>query len=649
MLTIEKKNTDEFLIRLRRILSLGADEAINERVTFVEQGVDSLMAVDVRAWLVKELDVDVPVLKILGGSSIADLLEHAVKLLPESIVDVSKLGTGAPSGQAKKAVPAPVPKPKAAPVPASPPRDVSPQKTPSDSSNGSVAPSPPSGSGTATPLSSTPAESVTGSALFGGASGEKLAVEVADDSDSPDMLTSPMSFGQTGFWFLNEYLADKTVFNIAMMFKFTGTIRMSALEDAVRLVGGRHETFRTRFFWAAGEGGDVKVPMQGIAATSPVELKSKRISSEAEAVEEMHRVRAHPWDLGSGNLVNFSLLSLSNRVHYMVVGMHHILFDGYSFNALFKELEVAYNTKNLPPLPAESQYRAFANRQRRDYEAGKMAQSVEYHRSVLPAVKDLQPIELLPFAKTSTRQPLTRYGQHEATFQIEAELANKVRQLARQSKSTSFHVYLAALEALLFRLLPDAKDVFIGIADANRSDKDFMGSMGFFLNLLPLRLHRPDAGANLNSIIQNVRDTAYAGLGHSQLPFDVLLRELNVPRSSEYTPLFQVFLDYKQIYQERSSWCGCKTENERWRLASTGYDVSLEVSEYTDGGVMLRLDLQDTLYAEESTHSMLRSYVGVIEYMASAMDNGIFGDVPKWSPLDVQSTLVTGKGKWIGT
>ncbi|KAL8400946.1 hypothetical protein RB594_001102 [Gaeumannomyces avenae] len=634
---------EEFLVRLRKILSLGADEAVNERVTFVEQGLDSLMAVEVRAWLVKELDVDVPVLKILGGSSIADLLEHAIKSLPESIVDVSKLGDGTP-GQAKKKAPAPVPKaapPASASLPASPPRDVSPQQTSSNSVTGSGTPvDDKSVSGSATPLS-TPDESLMASAFFDGSvENRKKLAEVSDDST--DMLTSPMSFGQTGFWFLNEYLAGKAVFNIAMMYKFTGPIRMSALEDAVRLVGGRHETFRTRFFWA-GEG-DARVPMQGIGATSPVELRSRRISSEAEAVEEMNRVRAQPWDLESDNLITLTVLSLSNKVHYMVAGMHHILFDGYSFTVLFKELELAYTAKNLPPLPAESQYRAFASRQRGDYEAGKMAHSVEYYRSVLPAAEDLQPIALLPFAKTTARQALTRYGQHEATFQIEAELAAKVRQLARQSRSTSFHVYLVALEVLLFRLLPDADDVFIGIADANRSDKTFMDSMGFFLNLLPLRFCRPQADAKLGSVIEQGRDAAYAALEHSRLPFDALLRELNVPRSSEHTPLFQVFLDYKQIYQERSAWCGCKVENERWELASTGYDVSLEVSEDTSGGVMLRLDLQDTLYTEESTRLMLRSYVGVIEYMTSAADGGILGDVPKWSPQDVQATLVTGKG-----
>jgi hypothetical protein len=49
----------------------------------VDQGVDSLVAVDIRAWFLKELGVDVPTLKILGGGSIAELIKTALDKMPE--------------------------------------------------------------------------------------------------------------------------------------------------------------------------------------------------------------------------------------------------------------------------------------------------------------------------------------------------------------------------------------------------------------------------------------------------------------------------------------------------------------------------------------------------------------------------------------
>ena len=42
---------------------------------------DSLIAVDIRAWFLKELGVDVPTPKILGGGSIVDFVKAALEKL----------------------------------------------------------------------------------------------------------------------------------------------------------------------------------------------------------------------------------------------------------------------------------------------------------------------------------------------------------------------------------------------------------------------------------------------------------------------------------------------------------------------------------------------------------------------------------------
>jgi len=57
----------------------------------IDLGLDSLMAVDVRTWFLQELGVDLPVLKILGGASVAELVNDAVEKLPQDLL--SKLST----------------------------------------------------------------------------------------------------------------------------------------------------------------------------------------------------------------------------------------------------------------------------------------------------------------------------------------------------------------------------------------------------------------------------------------------------------------------------------------------------------------------------------------------------------------------------
>jgi hybrid polyketide synthase/nonribosomal peptide synthetase ACE1 len=51
------------------------------KTPLIDLGIDSLVAVEVRSWFVKELNVDMPVLKVLGGASISNLVAIALEKL----------------------------------------------------------------------------------------------------------------------------------------------------------------------------------------------------------------------------------------------------------------------------------------------------------------------------------------------------------------------------------------------------------------------------------------------------------------------------------------------------------------------------------------------------------------------------------------
>ena len=59
-------------------------------------GIDSLIAVEVRSWFLKELTVDVPVLRIIGGASILDICRDVLGKLALSF-DNQELPSSTPS------------------------------------------------------------------------------------------------------------------------------------------------------------------------------------------------------------------------------------------------------------------------------------------------------------------------------------------------------------------------------------------------------------------------------------------------------------------------------------------------------------------------------------------------------------------------
>lgn len=66
--------------KLKSMLKI-TEHQIPHTSPLIDIGVDSLVAVEIRSWFVKEIDLDMPVLQILNGACIEDLSQDAVNRL----------------------------------------------------------------------------------------------------------------------------------------------------------------------------------------------------------------------------------------------------------------------------------------------------------------------------------------------------------------------------------------------------------------------------------------------------------------------------------------------------------------------------------------------------------------------------------------
>lgn len=78
----------EFLPKLASLFQIGHEKltaADLNALQLDEMGIDSLLAVEIRSWFAKTLEVNIPVLKILSGISIKELIDSATDILYSSI------------------------------------------------------------------------------------------------------------------------------------------------------------------------------------------------------------------------------------------------------------------------------------------------------------------------------------------------------------------------------------------------------------------------------------------------------------------------------------------------------------------------------------------------------------------------------------
>jgi amino acid adenylation domain-containing protein len=347
----------------------------------------------------------------------------------------------------------------------------------------------------------------------------------------------PLSFAQQRLWFLDQLAPGNLFYNIPIAVRLEGTLDVQALERSLNEIVRRHEVLRTTFEAREGK------PVQVIAPQLEVPLVMKDLShlagreQDAAALQYVQAEARRPFDLEEGPLLRAQLLKLDRDAHVAVVTMHHIVSDGWSMGTLIEELSALYQAFSrgkgspLPELPI--QYADFARWQRAWLRGDVLETQLDYWREQL---RD-QPLMLdLP---TDRPRPAMQspHGSME-TFTVPAQLVDQVRALSREEGATLFMTLLATYQTLLCRYTGQ-DDISVGTAVANRNRPEIEGLIGFFVNTLVMRTDLSDA-PSFRELLKRVRKTALEAYTHQDVPFEMLVEELQPERDMSRTPLFQV-------------------------------------------------------------------------------------------------------------
>ncbi|KGO64902.1 Acyl transferase/acyl hydrolase/lysophospholipase [Penicillium italicum] len=615
---------DGFVLKLQSALQADPTKPMLD-MSPDELGVDSLVAVDLRSWFLKELGVDMPVLKIFNAASIRELLATAAEVLPESLIPNLITGDHAVKPQGPNTAEVLNKVSSAFPVSAKDSSVDSPVELKFALPDAANAYSGSSATSLITGDSNSEHNDDTSSSVF------------TDDSEMGPakreiQRTVPMSYGQSRFWFLDHMVEDKTAFNITPTFELSGRLRIEEFANAVQTAAQHHEALRT-FFFTDGE----RNHMQGIWTKSSLHLEHVKIRDETEVEQASKQMEAHVFKLSDGEIMRIRLLSLHPEKHWIIFGFHHINMDGISFEVFWSDVEKAYQGQSLSQ--DGLQYPDFTMRQLREYEEGAWAGDLAYWRAQYTEIPPAIP--LLPFSLKPMRPKVAQFGSHTAQIRLDVGLSDSIDRCCRMFKSTPFHLHLAVWKTLLLRFF-DMEEVCIGLGDGNRTDADILRSMGLFLNLLPVRFSQ-QPGQSFGESLKEVRNITQGAFAHSRVPFDVILTELNVPRSASHNPLCQTLFNYRPKVEQSRSFCGCVADGALLSGGETSFDLGLDVGNVGAGETLIHLSAQKSLYGMEHSEILLSSYINLLRSFLQNPATRL-----NWPELhskhDLQEAVAAGRG-----
>ena len=424
----------------------------------------------------------------------------------------------------------------------------------------------------------------------------------------------PLSMNQEHLWQLDQIIPGTHFFNMPYVYRLSGDLNISALQEALKEIVHRHEALRTVF--AQIDGRPFQRIKDGTDCRFLVEdLRSEEPDASQRAVSLILEEREGPFDLTTGPLLRLKLLCLTDTESLLLVTMHHIISDYWSMQIFRRELITLYEAFSkrrpspLPKLPI--QFADFAWWERSLLDHGLLNNEVDYWKNQLAG-----PLPMLEFRKGHKRENVLSFRTSRQQMEFDETLFTRIKAFARSENCTLFTLLVTALN-LLLHLQTGEKDIRIGILVANRGSSDIENVIGHIMNTVVLRTFlSPDM--SFKALLERVRAVIMAAHSYQGVPYENLARVLEKEQRVSRDSLFQVLLIYNLAWQSTLALPG---------LTFAPFDVKPVSEDSADN--QLTLSTFDLILDVKETS---RSWTGSVNYKTEVVDDSFAKDINKGLP-----------------
>jgi amino acid adenylation domain-containing protein/non-ribosomal peptide synthase protein (TIGR01720 family) len=386
----------------------------------------------------------------------------------------------------------------------------------------------------------------------------------------------PLVAAQPGIWIADSIAQQRNQFTVAHYSVLHGDINRAALDSAIQQAMAEADTVHARF--GLDEHGN---PAQWFGAQAPVAPEWHDFSQRADATSQAHKLMQAdlaaelPAD-GDKPLYRHALMRIGDGSWLWYQRYHHLLVDGFSFEALTQRVAAIYAALCAGESPAPSPFTPFTTvieeiQQWQDSPA--FARSASHWQSYAAD---------LPETLTLSSENLSDPGDRPISCQVTLPQLATLRQQQQLADSSEGDIVSALLVAYLARF-SNSQRLSIGFPFMRRMGSAAISTLGPVVNVLPLIFSVSDE-MTLPMLVQQVQGEIRKARRHQRYEAEQLRRDLGLVGSSQalYGPVINV-----KVYHDDLQFDGQPAPTHTLAMGPVD-DLEFEVG-FRDGALQLTL------------------------------------------------------------
>ncbi|MEK4518458.1 condensation domain-containing protein [Paenibacillus sp. FSL H8-0122] len=373
-------------------------------------------------------------------------------------------------------------------------------------------------------------------------------------SNKTFIKTLTLSEGQKDFFLHYLLYPTSNYYNEQLAFEFHGRMEVPIVEQTLEEILSRHEIYRTVFILE-------DEPIQKVYSETVKDFKYINALSWDEIMikEYLYNEFNTPYVLEEGPLFSMRLLDINEHDCIICFKWHHICTDGWSMSLTIDEFTMIYkrlieDSSYKMPSP-KLQYSDFIEWQK-SYLSSEEAEEARrfWKKKLTGSFSELK----LPADFIRPDKPSFKGGT--LLFKFNLQLQSEFYKYIKLSNYKPNVVFLTLYIALLHRLSSQTEFI-IGVPRVGRTTKDFYEIMGYFVNVLPLRVEIKE-GFSFADLLFLVNKELNICSQFQDYPLTMIVSQLAAFHNERHSSVFQAcFVHQKAVKQKAAIMLGHATNS----------------------------------------------------------------------------------------
>lgn len=302
------------------------------------------------------------------------------------------------------------------------------------------------------------------------------------------------------------------------------------------------------------------------------------------------------------------VIKREEKFYRLIFVIHHSNFDHWSvgifMNTLFNYYE-RMNNKNTE-INVENlifEYSDFVAAEEKWMQSEDRKSQIDYW------LKELRGIKPLELSYDFDRTKIQSHSGSLAHFNIDAETYKKIKQISSNCSATVFNFMLSVFYIILNKY-SEQTDIVVGIAISNRNSKKLENVIGYFSNMLAIRV-----GLNLDEnfveLLKKVKSKSLVAYKNSHIPPEEIVRSI---KNYDETLPYRVAFLMQNTPQTTVSYKNFDLQFAELHNKSCNFDIELNITEVAEN-LDVTIEYCNEVFLEKTIFKIWSDYKKMIEFI----------------------------------